>query len=152
MADNWQTYPVEFRGGLVTNLSPIQQGINLPGSARQLRNFEPSVEGGYRRISGFTKYDDNTVTGTGLVRGVMYYTNKVLAVRSNASTGEGELYESAGGGWTRKSTDSIRFSSGSSKIRFKKYNFSGTEKVIMVDGVVKPIIYNGTAVSQLSSL
>lgn len=152
MADNWQTYPVEFRGGLVTNLSPIQQGINLPGSARQLRNFEPSVEGGYRRISGFTKYDDTTVTGTGLIRGVMYYNNKVLAVRSNASIGEGELYESAGGGWTRKSTDAIRFSSGSSKIRFKKYNFAGVEKVIMVDGVVKPIIYNGTAVSQLTAL
>ena len=56
--DAWQTYPVEFRGGLVTNLSPLQQGINAPGSARILRNFEPSVEGGYRRIEGYDKYDD----------------------------------------------------------------------------------------------
>src|SRR5210317_1774449 len=55
--DAWQTYPVEFRGGLVTNLSPLQQGINAPGSARILRNFEPSVEGGYRRIEGYDKYD-----------------------------------------------------------------------------------------------
>ena len=55
--DKWQTYPVEFRGGLVTNLSPLQQGINAPGSARILRNFEPSVEGGYRRIEGYDKYD-----------------------------------------------------------------------------------------------
>ena len=152
MADNWQTYPVEFRGGLVTNLSPIQQGINLPGSARQLRNFEPSVEGGYRRILGYTKYDTNIVTGTGLIRGVVYYNNKVLAVRSNTGGGEGELYESAGGGWTRKSTDSIRFSSGSNKIRFRKYNFTGSEKVIMVDGVGKPIIYDGTSVTQLTAL
>ena len=59
--DAWQTYPVEFRGGLITNLSPLQQGINAPGSARILRNFEPSVEGGYRRIEGYDKYDSNII-------------------------------------------------------------------------------------------
>ena len=59
--DAWQTYPVEFRGGLITNLSPLQQGTNAPGSARILRNFEPSVEGGYRRIEGFDKYDSNII-------------------------------------------------------------------------------------------
>jgi len=59
--DAWQTYPVEFRGGLITNLSPLQQGTNSPGSARILRNFEPSVEGGYRRIEGFDKYDSNII-------------------------------------------------------------------------------------------
>jgi len=59
--DAWQTYPVEFRGGLITNLSPLQQGTNAPGSARILRNFEPSVEGGYRRVEGFDKYDSNII-------------------------------------------------------------------------------------------
>lgn len=152
MADNWQTYPVEFRGGLVTNLSPVQQGINLPGSARQLRNFEPSVEGGYRRISGFTKYDTNAVTGTGLIRGITFYANNVLAVRNNTGAGEGELYESAGSGWTRVSTDAIRFVSGTSKVRFQKYNFDGTEKLIIVDGTSKPFLYDGTTFSQLTSL
>lgn len=58
MPSTRQTYPIEFRGGLVTNVSPLQQGINMPGSARILKNFEPSVEGGYRRIEGYTKYDD----------------------------------------------------------------------------------------------
>ena len=72
MADGWQTYPVELKGGLITNVAPLQQGLNFPGSARQLRNFEPSVEGGYRRVLGYTKYDDNEITGTGLVRGVTY--------------------------------------------------------------------------------
>lgn len=66
MADRWQTYPVEFRGGLVTNLSPLQQGANAPGSARILRNFEPSVEGGYRRIEGYDKYDSNLIPPYGL--------------------------------------------------------------------------------------
>jgi len=82
MPDRWQTYAVEFNGGLITNLSPLQHGANAPGSARVLRNFEPSIEGGYRRIEGFDKYDDNLVppygapvvhgsgqTGTSLVLG-----------------------------------------------------------------------------------
>lgn len=82
MPDRWQTHAVEFNGGLITNLSPLQHGANAPGSARVLRNFEPSIEGGYRRIEGFDKYDDNLVppygapvvhgsgqTGTSLVLG-----------------------------------------------------------------------------------
>lgn len=151
MADGWQTYPVEFRGGLVTNLSPIQQGINLPGSARQLRNFEPSVEGGYRRISGFQKFDSNIVTGAtdALIRGVHYYSGNAYAVRNNASGGQGELYKSGGSGWTRATTDSIRFSTNNTKVRFAKYNFNGTEKIFMVDGSSTPLYYDGTTIAQL---
>tara|TARA_R110001592_G_scaffold24954_2_gene95491 strand:- start:3766 stop:5946 length:2181 start_codon:yes stop_codon:yes gene_type:complete len=61
LADAWKTYAVEFRGGLISNLSPLQQGLNAPGSARILRNFEPSVEGGYRRIEGYDKYDSDLI-------------------------------------------------------------------------------------------
>ena len=56
-----QTFPIEFRGGLITNMSPLQQGINAAGSARVLRNFEPSIEGGYRRIEGYTKYNSSII-------------------------------------------------------------------------------------------
>lgn len=66
MPTQWQTYPVEFKGGLITNVSPLQQGINFPGSARTLRNFEPSIEGGYRRIEGFTKFDSTTIPPYGM--------------------------------------------------------------------------------------
>jgi hypothetical protein len=61
MPSTRQTYPIEFKGGLVTNMSPLQQGINAPGSARTLRNFEPSIEGGYRRILGYTKYNSSII-------------------------------------------------------------------------------------------
>ena len=61
-----QTYPVEFRGGLITNMSPLQQGVNMPGSATKLTNFEPSTVGGYRRILGFTKFDPNKIPPYGL--------------------------------------------------------------------------------------
>ena len=57
MVDNWRTYSVLFQGGLITNLAPYQQGQQAPGSARILRNFEPSVFGGYRRVEGYTKFD-----------------------------------------------------------------------------------------------
>jgi hypothetical protein len=69
--DRWQTYPIEFRGGLISNLSPLQHGLQAPGSARILRNFEPSVEGGYKKILGYTKFSSSVVPyyGTPLVEG-----------------------------------------------------------------------------------
>jgi len=71
MADGWQTLPIQFNGGLITNLSPLQHGIQAPGSARVLRNFEPSTDGGYKKIRGFTKYSNSIVPtyGTPVVQG-----------------------------------------------------------------------------------
>jgi len=71
MADGLQTYPFEFRGGLISNLSPLQQGTQAPGSARLLKNFEPSTDGGYKRIEGYDKYSSSFVPayGTPLVQG-----------------------------------------------------------------------------------
>lgn len=71
MADAWLTFPFQFKGGLVTNLSPLQQGVQAPGSARILRNFEPAVSGGYRRIEGYSKYSTSFVPAYGapLVQG-----------------------------------------------------------------------------------
>lgn len=63
--DKWETYPIEFRGGLISNLSPLQHGLQAPGSARILRNFEPSIEGGYRRILGFSKFSTTLVPSFG---------------------------------------------------------------------------------------
>lgn len=68
MPDRWQTYPFEFRGGLISNLSPLQHGTQAPGSARVLRNFEPSVDGGYMRILGFDKYSSTIVPEFGDVK------------------------------------------------------------------------------------
>lgn len=65
MPTQWQTFPIEFKGGLITNISPLQQGINSPGSARVMRNFEPSIEGGYRRIEGFNKFNSNFIPAYG---------------------------------------------------------------------------------------
>ena len=71
MADAWLTFPFQFKGGLITNLSPLQQGVQAPGSARILRNFEPAISGGYRRIEGYAKYSTSFVPAYGapLVQG-----------------------------------------------------------------------------------
>jgi hypothetical protein len=71
MPTAWETFPIEVKGGLITNISPLQQGITAPGSARRLTNFEPSIEGGYKRILGYTKFDSAFVPpyGEPLVQG-----------------------------------------------------------------------------------
>ena len=66
MPTNRQTYPIKFSGGLITNMSPLQQGMEMPGSARILRNFEPSIEGGYKRILGYDKYDLDVIPPYGI--------------------------------------------------------------------------------------
>lgn len=152
MPDRWTTNAFELKGGLITNLSPLQHGLGAPGSARILRNFEPSQSGGYRRIEGYTKHDTNNIGNTGPIRGLMYYGGRVYAAQNDG------LFRSSGSGWTEV-TDNATFSStginlnaGSDKVRFLKYNFSGTEKIMLVDGTNKPFTFDGTTFKKLTAL
>ena len=54
MADQSGTQPFSFNceGGLVLNRSTF---IMQPGQALELTNFEPDIEGGYKRINGCKK-------------------------------------------------------------------------------------------------
>lgn len=71
MATGWQAFPLELKGGLISNMSRLQQGLKASGSARRLINFEPSVKGGYRRINGFNKYTSSYIPthGSPVVQG-----------------------------------------------------------------------------------
>jgi len=151
MADAWQTHSFEFKGGLITNLSPYQQGFQAPGSARILRNFEPSIFGGYTRVEGFVKFDTDTVPNTGVIRGIHRYGGNVYAVRGD------DLFRSGGSGWTQISDNATYGSAGvtiggSGKVRFLKYDFDGTEKLMIVDGTGKPYRFDGTTFEQLTAL
>ena len=64
MADEVQTFKAICRGGLNTTGDVLSQGEETPGSATKLLNYEPDLQGGYRRISGFA-HSIGTVTGTG---------------------------------------------------------------------------------------
>ena len=87
-----QTFPIEFKGGLITNMSPLQQGINAPGSARILKNFEPSIEGGYRRIQGYTKYNSSIIPpyGAPVVNGASQFggTLNIANIRTTPVVGD----------------------------------------------------------------
>ena len=94
MPDTSQTQPFSFacQGGLVLN----QPTFNMqPGQALELENFEPDIDGGYRRINGFRKYVNHIVPQTSAstekVLMVAEFANKIIAARgqkifSSAST------------------------------------------------------------------
>ena len=63
MATQWATFPMEFKGGLISNLSPLQQGTNAVGSATILQNFESDREGGYSKLQGYDKFSNTEVPG-----------------------------------------------------------------------------------------
>ncbi len=135
----------------MTNLPALQQGLQLPGSARLLINMEPSVDGGYRKIRGFDKFDSNAVTGTGLIRGIVEYRQRVFAARNT------HLYRSSGSGWTQI-TDNASFSStgitlggvSSVKVRFTKIKFGTDKKIVIFDSTNKPLVFDNTTLSRLT--
>ena len=63
MADESGLSPFVFacQGGLVLDQSTFAM---QPGMALELQNFEPDISGGYRRISGYTKWNSNIVPQT----------------------------------------------------------------------------------------
>jgi hypothetical protein len=119
---------VRLGGGLMLD----KDAFTLPpGAATQLQNFEPDINGGYRRISGFAKYDSNQVGGSsGTILGVHIYKNQVIASQGTA------VYKGSGSGWT--SIDTGRTSAG--RYDFANFNFNNTEKVIWCDGANNAIV------------
>ena len=78
-----QPYTVACGGGLIKSSNSIDL-LKTPGAARELKNFEVSIEGGYRRINGFAKFGGANSTqptgGVATVLGVMPYADGVIAV------------------------------------------------------------------------
>ena len=75
MPDLSQAQPFAFvcEGGLIKSRSTF---IMQPGQALELLNFEPDIEGGYKRVAGFRKYINHIVPQTSAS------TEKVLMVAS----------------------------------------------------------------------
>jgi len=140
MATQWQTFPIEFKGGLISNLSALQHGTNAIGSATILQNLEPTKEGGYSKIRGYEKWDSNIVPGSGPVLGVkVVNNNEALAVRSNGTNSV--VYHSSGIGWTSK----LSMASNGGRVRFVELNFGAGHKIIMVDGFNYPAVFDDSS-------
>lgn len=150
MATQWQTYPIEFKGGLLSNLSPLQQGSNAVGSATILQNFEPNKDGGYSKLLGYTKYSSTAVTGSGPILALKVISSgRVVAARKNGSN-QTQYYYGTGTTWTSMAT-SVGTNGG--KARHAEFNLNGDDKVVFVDGTNYPAVYNtsGNTMSFMTS-
>jgi len=213
MPDSSQVQPAAFNceGGLVLNRSSF---LMKPGEALVLENFEPDVEGGYRRMNGYRKYVNQLVPQTASsserIIGVANFANRVIAARGekvyNAAstelstaiaanetmTGSGIIKVNSVAGFTSSGTVQIeneiftytginaavspneltgvtRAASGTgavkhlgnlvvsttwteidtgrtnaSKYRFERFNYNNTEKIILVDEVNAPVVFDSS--------
>lgn len=152
MADRISSYRVSCVGGLDTNRDVLVQGEQYPGSATQLINYEPSLTGGYRRISGYTN-SYGTVPGTGSVLGVAVIQNlkdNIFACRKpSAGTDYFYYWNKATSNWVAITTPGTVTMTGVKKVRFSDYNWGG-QKVVLADGINPAAFYDGTTYTQIT--
>ena len=136
-------FVVRLGGGLVLD----KDAFTLPpGAATQLQNFEPDINGGYRRINGFAKFNSNIVPQTSAssekVLGVHIYKDQVIAARGTKVFKGG-----ATGSWTE--IDSGRTSAG--RYNFVNFNFNGTDKVVFVDGANLASVFDNSSITDVNA-
>jgi len=145
MADEAQLSPFVFacQGGLVLDQSTFAM---QPGMALELQNFEPDISGGYRRISGYAKWNSNivpqTAASTEPVLMVAHFNSKVIAARGT------KIYEAGTtGSWSE--IDTGRTSAG--RYTFFRYNLAGTDFIIWADGANHATKYDGTTLTDINA-
>jgi len=128
MPDTSQISPftASCAGGLVLNKDVFTMH---PGEALQLSNFEPSIEGGYRRMNGTTKYNSTIVpqvsASSERILLSAIFNDVIIAGRG------GTVYNgTTSGSWTSRAT-----SKGTTyTYDFDKFNFDGNDKIIIATG------------------
>jgi hypothetical protein len=145
MADESGLSPYVFacEGGLVLDQSTFAM---QPGMALELQNFEPDIRGGYRRISGYEKWNSNIVpqdaSDTEKVLMCAYFGGKVIAARG------GKIHEAGKtGSWTQIDTGRTN----AEKYTHFRYNLGGTDYIVWADGANNATKYDGTTVTDLNA-
>ena len=145
MADEAQLSPFVFacQGGLVLDQSTFAM---QPGMALELQNFEPDISGGYRRISGYAKWNSNivpqTASSTEPVLMVALFNSKVIAARGT------KIFEAGTtGSWSE--IDTGRTNAG--RYTFFRYNLAGTDFIIWADGANNATKYDGSTVTDINA-
>jgi len=121
-----QPFNATCGGGLVLNKDVYDMA---PGEALQLINFEPSTEGGYRRLNGTTKYNSTivpqVVSAADRIQMSAVFNDKIIVARGGTVS-----YGTTSGSWT-----SLATSLGTTyTYDFDKFNFDGTSKIIIATG------------------
>jgi len=161
-----QPYTVAVNGGLVSSSNVIDL-LKTPGVAKDLRNFEVSTEGGYRRINGYQKFGTTSATKpTGSVTnilGVFTYADGVIATADT-----GIFFSNDGQTWLNIGRDSVSgsgdnytaFTGRSTLTRTSQGQcqftlFDGATfdygQVIISDGANKPYIFRMEGTGALTS-
>ena len=112
-----QPFTTSIGGGLVQNKDVFSMN---PGEALELTNFEPDIEGGYKKILGTTLFNDNIVpqVSSSSERIVMsaVFNDVVLGARD----GSIHYASSGSGSWTSLITG---LGTPTQNYEFKKFNF-----------------------------
>ena len=127
---------VSLGGGLILNKDVFSMS---PGEALQLQNFEPDIEGGYKKILGTTKFNSNIVpqvsASTERVVFSAIFNDVVLAGRG----GSIHRGSSGNGSWTSTITS---LGTPTQNYEHRLFNFDGTDKIIITTGTSNPQILN----------
>ena len=111
-----QPYTVACSGGLVTASNAIDL-LKTPGVATELKNFEVSTKGGYRRINGFTKFGGGSAVqptgGSTTILGAIPYADGVVVC-----AGTSIYFSQTGTSWMEINRSSVS-SSGVTKTAFE---------------------------------
>lgn len=163
MTDTAQSNRVLCEGGLDSTLNHINLSINKPGAATRLINYEPGLDGGYRRILGYKYYDTafpevGATTHTGAILGVIIFDNSVtgttqiIAARKAVATATYSLFLYVSGtGWTTIVTGLTLVSTNVTRLRWDVGNDGSRNFLAIVDGVNKAILYDGSTWAQINS-
>ena len=115
-------FVVSCAGGLTLNKDVFSMA---PGEALILRNFEPDIKGGYRRVSGTALYNSTIVpqgsSNTSLVVDcAIIFNGQIIVARG------GDIHRGTTGSWTSLTTG---LGTSTRAYDFEKYNFNGTDKI-----------------------
>ena len=101
---NSQPFTVACEGGLIKSTNSLGL-LKTPGFATTLRNFEVGTEGGYRRISGYTRFGGGSAvnpSGTNKILGLKVYADGVVAC-----SGTGIFFSQDGTSWLQINRASV---------------------------------------------
>ncbi len=131
MVDALKDVTVLAKGGLFTNEDALALASSNPGSALRMLNMEISQFGGYRRISGTALYNTTIVpqgssTTSLVIDCSIIFNGQVIVARG------GDIHR----GTTSGSFTSLTTGLGTATAAydFEKFNFNGTDKLIIATG------------------
>ncbi len=127
MADRLKNIKIPCKGGLVENIEVLEQGLiqEVLGTADTLLNYEPSLNGGYELIKGFSKYSSTAVPGntTAPLLGCKVAHDGVYVSRENVAGTSIDVFYGTGSTWGSK-LNASNLGTGTGKHRYTSFSIS----------------------------